>query len=88
MHVLLVDDEPLAREELSYLVSQHPAVISVAQAEGVLEAMGKMMEQKPDILFLDIHLTDESGFELAEKLVHLTEPPYLVFATEIGRAHV
>ncbi|EOT41350.1 LytR/AlgR family response regulator transcription factor [Enterococcus dispar] len=81
MHVLLVDDEPLAREELSYLVSQHPAVISVAQAEGVLEAMGKMMEQKPDILFLDIHLTDESGFELAEKLVHLTEPPYLVFAT-------
>lgn len=81
MHVLLVDDEPLAREELSYLVSQHPAVTSVTQAEGVLEAMSKMMEQKPDILFLDIHLTDESGFELAEKLVNLTDPPYLVFAT-------
>ena len=47
MHVLLVDDEPLAREELSYLVSQHPAVTSVTQAEGVLEAMSKMMEQKP-----------------------------------------
>lgn len=81
MHVLLVDDEPLAREELNYLVSQHPAVTSVAQAESVLEAMTKMMEQKPDILFLDIHLTDESGFELAEKLVTLSDPPYLVFAT-------
>lgn len=81
MHVLLVDDELLAREELNYLVSQHPAVSSVAQAESIMEAMTKMMEHKPDILFLDIHLTDESGFELAEKLVTLSEPPYLVFAT-------
>lgn len=32
MHVLIVDDEPLAREELSYLVSQHPQVTSVAEA--------------------------------------------------------
>ena len=71
MHVLIVDDEPLAREELSYLVSQHPQVTSVAEADSMAEAMEEMMDQKPDLLFLDIHLTDESGFDLAEKLTHL-----------------
>lgn len=81
MHVLIVDDEPLAREELSYLVSQHPQVTSVAEADSVVEAMEEMMDQKPDLLFLDIHLTDESGFDLAEKLTHRKKAPYLVFAT-------
>ena len=80
MHVLIVDDEPLAREELSYLVSQHPQVTSVAEADSVAEAMEEMMDQKPDLLFLDIHLTDESGFDLAEKLTHL-KSALLGFAT-------
>ena len=35
MHVLIVDDEPLAREELAYLVKQHPQVTSIAQADSV-----------------------------------------------------
>ncbi|EOT25944.1 LytR/AlgR family response regulator transcription factor [Enterococcus saccharolyticus] len=81
MHVLIVDDEPLAREELSYLVLQHPKITSTAEAESVEEAMEEMMDQKPDIVFLDIHLTDESGFDLAEKLTHLKKAPYLIFAT-------
>lgn len=81
MHVLIVDDEPLAREELAYLVQQHSAVSSIDQAESVDQAIAKMLDQKPDILFLDIHLTGESGFDLAEKLVNLKKAPYLVFAT-------
>lgn len=81
MHVLLVDDEPLAREELAYLVQQHEAVTSVAEAESVEEALEAMLDHKPDILFLDIHLTDESGFDLAKKLTPLKKAPYLIFAT-------
>ncbi len=81
MHVLIVDDEPLARQELRYLVEQHPAVTSVAEADAVADAVQQMLDQKPAIVFLDIHLTDESGFDLAEKLQGLKEPPYLIFAT-------
>lgn len=80
-HVLLVDDEPLAREELAYLVTQHPAITSTAEADSVEEAMEQIMDKKPDIIFLDIHLTDESGFDLANKLKKLKKPPYLIFAT-------
>lgn len=81
MHLLIVDDEPLAREELSYLVSLHPKVTSTSEAESVEEAMEQIMDHKPDIIFLDIHLTDESGFDLAEKLMKLKHSPYLIFAT-------
>ena len=80
-HVLLVDDEPLAREELAYLVTQHPNISSTAEADSVEEAMEQIMDKKPDIIFLDIHLTDESGFDLATKLKKLKKPPYLIFAT-------
>lgn len=81
MHILIVDDEPLARQELHYLVTRHPAVTSVAEADSVDDAVKQIMDKKPQIVFLDIHLTDESGFELAEKLQELTTPPYLIFAT-------
>lgn len=81
MHILIVDDEPLAREELTYLVSLHKHVTSTSEAESVEEAMEQIMDHKPDIIFLDIHLTDESGFDLANKLMKLKHPPYLIFAT-------
>ena len=68
MHVLIVDDEPLAREELAYLVKQHPQVTSIAQADSVEQAIAQLIDKKTDLLFLDIHLTGESGFDLAEKI--------------------
>lgn len=80
-HVLIVDDEPLARDELTYLVTQHPSINSTSEADSVEEAMEEIMDHKPDIIFLDIHLTDETGFDLAEKLQKLKKPPYLIFAT-------
>jgi Response regulator of the LytR/AlgR family len=81
MHVLIVDDEPLAREELSYIINQNKHISSIDEAESIDEAMEKMIDHKPDILFLDIHLAGETGFELADKLKKLKNPPYLIFAT-------
>lgn len=79
MHILIVDDEPLARDELAYLVETHPNVISVDKAESIEEALEKMVNQKPDLVFLDIHLTDESGFDLADKFKKMNHPPKIVF---------
>ena len=38
MKVLIVDDEPLARQELNYLLEENPIVDQVAEADGVVEA--------------------------------------------------
>lgn len=81
MKLLVVDDEPLAREELVYLLRQMPEVSHIAEADSVIAAMAKIMDEKPDVVFLDIHLTDESGFDLAERFIEMKEPPKVIFAT-------
>ncbi len=81
MKTLIIDDEPLARNELRYLLDQCEEVTDIADAETIDEALGKMLSNKPDLIFLDIHLSDESGLSLAEKLQNIEDPPMIVFAT-------
>lgn len=81
MHVLIVDDEPLARAELAYLVQQSSVVEEVREADSIEEALARMLEAPVDLLFLDIHLTEESGLTLAEKLKRFARPPQIIFAT-------
>ena len=85
MKILVVDDEPLARTELSYLIKKSPVLkkqkIKLYQAEDVKEAQGILLKYKVDLLFLDISLNEENGFELADELKQLSYSPMIVFAT-------
>lgn len=81
MRVLIVDDEPLARDELAYLLGQCEGVSAIAQADSIEEALGTMLEDPVDLIFLDIHLTNESGLSLASKINKLKKPPMIIFAT-------
>lgn len=40
-----------------------------------------MLEKKIDLVFLDIHLTEESGLSLADKINRMPNPPFIIFAT-------
>ena len=51
---ILVDDEPLAREELAFLLKVHPEIHLVAQGKNGLEAYQLIKEHQPDLLFLDV----------------------------------
>ncbi|WP_086943340.1 LytTR family transcriptional regulator DNA-binding domain-containing protein [Trichococcus pasteurii] len=81
MRVLIVDDEPLARDELAYLLGKCEGVSAIAQADSIEEALGAMLEDPVDLIFLDIHLTNESGLSLAGKINKLKKPPMIIFAT-------
>ncbi|GKT04376.1 LytTR family transcriptional regulator DNA-binding domain-containing protein [Furfurilactobacillus entadae] len=81
MKVLVVDDEPLARDELTYLLTHNPLVRQVVQAETINEAIGLLLTTPMDLVFLDIALNNESGFDLADKLKQLATPPLVIFAT-------
>lgn len=64
---LLVDDEAPAREELSHLITTHcPQLEIVATASSVREAMASIKEFQPDVLFLDIEMPEQNGFNLLE----------------------
>lgn len=81
MYTLIVDDEPLARNELAYLLERCEGIASVVEAESIEEALEKMLQHEIDLIFLDIHLTSESGLTLANKINQLKNPPMIIFAT-------
>lgn len=68
LKVLIVDDEMFARDELRYLLEQTEEVDAIDEAEHIEEAFDKMADHKPDILFLDIDLSGENGFDIAKRL--------------------
>jgi len=63
---ILVDDERLARRELSHLLAAHPAISVVGQAASVDEAAAMVGKLDPDVIFLDIQMPKRSGFELLD----------------------
>lgn len=81
MQTLIVDDEPLARNELAYLLERCEGITAIVEAESIEEALEKMLQHEIDLIFLDIHLTSESGLTLANKINQLKNPPMIIFAT-------
>lgn len=82
---LLVDDEKPARDELRHLLAAYPAWTVCGEAEGGRAALELAASQRPDAVFLDIHMRDLSGCEVARELLTLPCPPLIVFVTAYDR---
>lgn len=78
MKALVVDDERLARRELRRLLRDHPEIQVVGEASNAPEAREALGDLKPDLLFLDVQMPGESGFDLLESLPTV---PWVVFTT-------
>ena len=78
MKALIVDDERLARKELSSLLDDIKKVTVVGEAINADDAVQKIQELKPDLLFLDIQMPGKSGFDLLEMLDSV---PEVIFTT-------
>lgn len=81
LRVYIVDDEPLARDELKYLILRSKAAEIAGESDCVDHALADIHILKPDLVFLDIELADENGLSIAKKLRELDPAPALVFAT-------
>ncbi|CAG7644311.1 Sensory transduction protein LytR [Paenibacillus solanacearum] len=77
----IVDDEPLARDELAYLLRRTKRVEVVGEAESMDEALDHIQKLEPDVVFLDIQLAEDSGLDVARKLADARHRPEIVFAT-------
>jgi two-component system LytT family response regulator len=82
LRALLVDDERLARRELRRLLQAHPEVEIVGEAEAVAPALELVERLTPDVVFLDIQMPGESGFDLLEQA---RTPFRVVFVTAFDR---
>jgi two-component system response regulator LytT len=81
LRAYIVDDEPLARDELSYLLRRSKKVEIVGEAESIDTALAQIQDLKPDIVFVDIQLAENSGLDLARQLLDLNHRTEVVFAT-------
>lgn len=80
MKILISDDEPLAVERLSRLVSQlgHQVVATAQNGQQVLELV---QQHEPDVVLLDIQMPVMDGLSCAQHLTQLNPMPAMVFCT-------
>jgi two-component system LytT family response regulator/two-component system response regulator LytT len=81
---LIIDDEPLARQELQYLLDRAGDVEVLAQGSNGIEAVELIRTHKPDVVFLDVRMPGLDGFAVLKKVLALDRKarlPHVVFAT-------
>ena len=82
MNVLIVDDEPLARERLQRLLGEIEGyrALDAAAANGE-EALALIDSLKPDVVLLDIRMPGLDGLQVAARLCEKEAPPAVIFCT-------
>lgn len=78
---IIVDDEKPARDELAYLLSSINDIMVVGEAENGIQAIRKAIEEKPQLVFLDVNMPGINGIDVAKELTALEPKPLIVFIT-------
>ncbi|NNE17865.1 MAG: response regulator transcription factor [Myxococcales bacterium] len=69
IRAIVVDDEPLARDELRFMLGQCKDIEVVGEARNAPEAQGLCKQESPDVAFLDLRMPGPDGVALAETLM-------------------
>ena len=80
IRTLVVDDEPPARNRLRKLLAQEPDVDIIGECDNGSEAIARIRQEQPDVVFLDLHMPQCSGFEVVRALPSESLPA-IVFVT-------
>ncbi|HUQ82635.1 MAG TPA: LytTR family DNA-binding domain-containing protein [Gemmatimonadaceae bacterium] len=81
MRVLLIEDEPLARQRLRLMLGEHADVQVVGECADAPDGIRTAHELRPDVLLLDIRLPGADGFAVLDGLRGLVPAPFVVFIT-------
>lgn len=76
--VLIIDDEPLARSLVLNYLNDQPEIEVLGEAVDGFDALKKIQQLNPDLIFLDVQMPKLDGFEMLEVL---TDKPEIIFTT-------
>ena len=82
--VLIVDDEPLARERIRTLLEEEPAFELVGEAGDGTTGAESILALQPDLVFLDVQMPGADGFDVIDA-VGADKMPFVVFVTAYDR---
>lgn len=80
LNAIVVDDEELARQRVCDLLAKHPKVRVQAECRNGREAVEKILELDPDLVFLDINMPDLDGFGVIQE-IGKQRMPAVIFVT-------
>jgi two-component system LytT family response regulator len=78
---IIVEDEFLAQEELSYLIRQHSSITIEATFDDGLDVLKYLQNHQVDAIFLDINIPSLDGVLLAQNISKFAHKPYIIFIT-------
>lgn len=81
MKVIIVEDEVLAQQELSWLIKAHSQMEIVGTFDDGLDVLKFLQHNKVDALFLDINIPSLDGMLLAQNISQFAHKPFIVFIT-------
>src|SRR5215475_5694315 len=80
IRALVVDDEPLARRNVTILLERDPDIGTIDECGSGMEAIESIKKSKPDLVFVDVQMPECGGFDVLEML-GAELPPAIVFVT-------
>jgi two-component system LytT family response regulator len=80
LRVLVVDDEAIARRNLTVLLGRDPDIGAIVECDSGMAAIDEMRRTRPDILFLDVQMPECDGFDVLE-LMGPDMPAAVIFVT-------
>lgn len=78
MRIVIIDDEPLARDLIKSFLQDFPQMEIVGECSDGFQGLKAIQDTKPDMVFLDVQMPKITGFEMLELMDH---PPMIVFTT-------
>jgi two-component system LytT family response regulator len=85
LRVLIIDDEPIARQRLRRLLSSDPDIDVSAECGDGRTALLAIEEHRPDLIFLDVQMPEMSGFDVLAVIQPPARMPAVIFVTAYDR---
>ncbi len=81
MKVLVVDDSALLRERLVSMISELPEIAKIGQAQNATQALNSVQKLNPDVVILDIRLSEGNGIEVLQQIKKENFAPLTIMFT-------
>jgi two-component system chemotaxis response regulator CheB len=88
IRVLIAEDSAVMREILEYVLNEDPTIQVVDTARNGLEAAEQTERLKPDVVVMDVHMPQMSGFEAARQIMERTPTPIVMVSASLDQDEV